>query len=232
MIRQACQSSMSGCSRSMQMFFYCAWLISANASVLLCFSPTLPHENGADARQFKITSCHVLWLWRRGGGQRSRPGQEDGPACKVESSERRDERQENREGKRLSRLTRSQTPCGRRGTYCSLEQRRRGRRRSRLWTRIWAGTAYGPPCPTGRPKKRLRTSSPDTRCCLERGRQEGHGEETLTAIWSQMFISETAEWIKRSTVQKMSCSSASLKQNSEENWAKETSSTYDKCFHI
>lgn len=66
-------------------------------------------------------------------------------------------------------LTQSQTTCDKRGTCCSLGQRRRGRRRSHWQSLRSASTVYGPLCLKVHPRRRLRTSSPNTQCYLETG---------------------------------------------------------------
>lgn len=108
-------------------------------------------------------------LWRTAGGtNRKTMGSGFPQHIKGKWSVKKEGNKEAvREREEPTVLTQSQTPCGKTGTCCSLVQRRRGRRRSRWQTWIWGGTVCGPPCLTGRPRRRRRTSSQDTRCCLE-----------------------------------------------------------------
>lgn len=71
--------------------------------------------------------------------------------------------------KEKKELTQSQTPCDKRGTCCSLGQRMRGRRRSHWQSVRSASTVYGPVYLKVHPRRRLRTSSPNTQCYLETG---------------------------------------------------------------
>lgn len=152
-----------------------------------CFVQSLPTQGMRMACQpVRITSYHALWLWRTGDSKGTRGRRRDEPSEGLGGQDK--------EGKRI--LTQNQTPCGKRGTYCSLGQKRRGRRRSHWQTWISAGTVYGPPCLTGRPRKRLQTSFPDTQCYLERQGDRQRTTETISAIWSQLFVSENAEWVK------------------------------------
>lgn len=134
----------------------------------------------------RIRSCHVFSVWRRKRWQRNQWEDRSGwrrtrPQRGFGFSRRQCEKY-SKQKKALNQLTQSRTPCGRGGTYCSLGQKRRGRRRSRWQTWISTGTVYGPPCLRGRPKKRLQTSSPDTQCCLDRGK--GRRIWIITIIWS------------------------------------------------
>lgn len=153
----------------------------ANFCFSFSFVPSIPHlEVGGGMRwrlcqPVRITFGHVLWLRRTGGSRRNR--WEDGEALRG-APDLANTLREMGCGEERTVLTQNQTPCGKTGTCCSLGRRRRGRRRSRWQTWISGGTACGPPCLTGRPRRRRRTSSPDKRCCLETQRQRRSGEQS------------------------------------------------------
>lgn len=93
-------------------------------------------------------------------------------------------------------LTQSRTPCDKGGTCCSLGQRTTGRRRNRWQSWRSAGTVYGPLCLKARPRRRLRTSSPNIQCYLETGTETRRKSKTTQKQHTELanfFIS-----IKRS----------------------------------
>lgn len=75
-------------------------------------------------------------------------------------------------------LTQSRTPCDKGGTCCSLGQRTTGRRRNHWQSWRSAGTVYGPLCLKARPRRRLRTSSPNIQCYLETGTETRRKSKT------------------------------------------------------
>lgn len=81
-------------------------------------------------------------------------------------------------------LTQIQTPCDKRGTCYSLGRRRRGRRRSHWQSLRSASTVYGPLCLKVHPRRRLRTSSPNTQCYLETGIETRRKSKTS---WKRAF---------------------------------------------
>lgn len=157
---------------------------------LFCSVSSTPHSwmRMGWCQAVRIISCHVFSLWRRRRSQGNRWEDRSGwrgtrpqrsfsvsdwwGGC-VSSAKKR---------QALNKLTQTRTACGRRGTYCSLGRKRRGRRRSHWQTWKSAGTVYGPTCLTGRPKRRLRTSSPDTQCCLEKGRKKSFKKSQSSGV--------------------------------------------------
>lgn len=129
--------------------------------------------NGQGWCQVKVMSGHLLSMWAAKRGTLKQADVHHCPQISLLSTLFL-----RQTTKKKTVLTQSRTPCDKGGTCCSLGQRTTGRRRNRWQSWRSAGTVYGPLCLKARPRRRLRTSSPNIQCYLETGTETQRKSKT------------------------------------------------------